>query len=483
MLWQSAYQLRTSPPTSPPALAAGTIRRCPGRNCGPCMQRCDSLILTRWCVPVEPAGSLFTDCAVAIADGRIVELLDGAAARLKYRPAVIVERPGHVLIPGLVNAHTHAAMTLFRGIADDLPLETWLSDGIWPHEKRWASAEMVRDGTRHAIAEMLKGGVTCFSDQYFFPEVVAATAVELHVRAMVGTPVIDFATAWAENAAECLQKGVDLVHDRYVDHPLVSTCFAPHSTYVVSDAAFRDLRVLADQLDARIQIHLHESAQEVHQSLQSTGKRPFERLSDLGLVNSSLLAVHAVHMSDEELSRMADAGVAVAHCPHSNLKLASGIARVAAMQAAGVTVALGTDGAASNNTLDMLAEMRTAALLAKAASGNAAALPAVAALRMATIDGARALGLADAIGSIEPGKWADLTCIDLRSLNSQPVYDPLSQVVYTARSDQVSDVWVAGRHLVDNGRLTQIDEAELLGRSAEWQHRITVPSGRSPATD
>jgi 5-methylthioadenosine/S-adenosylhomocysteine deaminase len=275
---------------------------------------------------------------------------------------------------------------------------------------------------------------------------------------------------------------VDLVHDRYVDHPLISTCFAPHSTYVVSDAAFRDLRVLADQLDARIQIHLHESAQEVRQSLQSTGRRPFERLSDLGLVNSSLLAVHAVHMTDEELSRMAEAGVAVAHCPHSNLKLASGMARVSAMRSAGVTVALGTDGAASNNTLDMLTEMRTAALLAKAVSDNAAALPAAAALRMATMDGARALGLADAIGSIEPGKWADLTCIDLRSLNSQPVYDPVSQLVYTARPDQVSDVWVAGRHLVDGGRLTQLDEAELLGRSAEWQQRIAGPSGRAATT-
>lgn len=446
------------------------------------MQRCDSLILARWCIPVDPVDSLLTEYAVVVTEGRIVELIEASAARHKYRPAVIVERPGHVLIPGLVNAHTHAAMTLFRGIADDLPLETWLSDGIWPHEKRWASSEMVRDGTRHAIAEMLKCGITCFSDQYFFPEVVAATAVELHMRAMVGTPVIDFATAWAENATDCLQKGVDLVHDRYVDHPLVSTCFAPHSTYVVSDAAFRDLRVLADQLDARIQIHLHESAEEVRQSLQSTGKRPFARLLDLGLVNSSLLAVHAVHMTDDELARMADAGVAVAHCPHSNLKLASGIARVAAMQAAGVTVALGTDGAASNNTLDLLGEMRTAALLAKAVSGDAAALPASAALRMATIDGARALGLGEVIGSIESGKWADLTCIDLRSLNSQPVYDPLSQVVYTARPGQVSDVWVAGRHLVDSGRLTQLDEAELLGRSAEWQQRI-APSGRTSATD
>lgn len=442
------------------------------------MQRCDSLIVARWCIPVEPADIVLADYAVAVADGRIVEVLPAFAARQKYQASAIIERPGHALIPGLVNAHTHAAMTLFRGIADDLPLESWLADGIWPHEKRWVSAEMVRDGTRHAIAEMLKGGTTCFSDQYFFPEVVAKTAEEMHMRAMVGTPVIDFATSWAENASDCLAKGVELVHDRYADHPLISSCFAPHSTYVVSDDAFRELRVLADQLDARIQIHLHESASEVEQSVRTTGRRPFRRLVDLGLVNSSLLAVHAVHLNDDEIRQMAASGVAVAHCPHSNMKLASGLANVAILQAGGVTVALGTDGAASNNTLDMLAEMRTAALVAKAVQGDASAVPAANALRMATIDGARALGLADCIGSIEAGKWADLTCIDLATLNSQPVYEPLSQVVYTARADQVSDVWVAGRHLVDARRLTQVRESDLLVRSAEWQERITAQAER-----
>ncbi|MGH8168550.1 MAG: amidohydrolase family protein, partial [Woeseiaceae bacterium] len=305
---------------------------------------------------------------MAVSEGRILELLPSADARKKYRPREIVDRPGHVLIPGLVNAHTHAAMTLFRGIADDMPLERWLTDGIWPNEKRWASAEMVRDGTRHAIAEMLRSGVTCFSDQYFFPEVVAMAASELHMRAVVGTPVVDFATAWAENAFECISKGTELVHDRYAEDPLITTCFAPHSTYTVPDQAFLELRIVADQLDARIQIHLHESAREVEDAVRATGKRPLQRLADLGLLNSSLMAVHAVHMSDDEMRQLADAGVCVAHCPRSNLKLASGIANVPALRAAGVIVALGTDGAASNNVLDMLGEMRTAALLAKVVS-------------------------------------------------------------------------------------------------------------------
>ena len=442
------------------------------------MQSCDTLILPRWCVPVSPVDTTLTESAVAVSEGRILEVLPADEARRKYRPREIVDRPNHVLIPGLINAHTHAAMTLFRGIADDMPLERWLTDGIWPSEKRWAGAEMVRDGTRHAIAEMLQSGVTCFSDQYFFPEIVAATASELHMRAVVGTPVIDFATAWAENALECISKGTELVHDPYADDPLISSCFAPHSTYVVSDEAFHELRVVADQLDTRIQIHLHETAREVEDSLRTTGTRPLQRLNDLGLVNSSLMAVHAVHMTADEIALLADTGVSVVHCPRSNLKLASGIADVPAMRAAGVNVGLGTDGAASNNVLDMLGEMRTAALLAKVVSRNAAALSARDVLRMATIDSARAIGLADCIGSIEAGKWADLTCVSLQAINSQPVYDPLSQLVYTSHPNQVSDVWVAGRHHVDSGRLTGINESDVLKRSAEWQQRISAKTGK-----
>lgn len=442
------------------------------------MQHCDTLILAGWCVPVEPHDLVLTEHAVAVNDGRIVEILPAADARRRYEPGVLVERPGHVLIPGLVNAHTHAAMTLFRGIADDMPLERWLREGIWPVETRWVSTEMVRDGTRLAIAEMLRSGCTCFSDQYFYPEIVAETAVDMQMRAMVGVPVIEFATPWAHDAADCMRKGADQVHDRYADHALISSCFAPHSTGTVSDASFNELRVLADQLDSRVQIHLHETVQEITDAMNETGKRPLDRLNELGLVNSSLLAVHAVHLTEDEMRQFADSGVSVAHCPRSNLKLASGIAEVAALQNAGVNVALGTDGAASNNVLDMLGEMRTAALLAKVRASDAAALPAADALRMATLNGAIALGLADSIGSIEPGKWADLTCIDLGPINSQPVYDPVSQVVYTAQVNQVRDVWVAGRRQVEDGNFTRIKESELLQRAAEWQQRLQNGPGK-----
>ena len=436
------------------------------------MQHCDTLISAGWCIPVEPDGLVLTDYSVAVRDGRIANILPTDEARAIYDPGAVIDRPNHVLIPGFVNSHTHAAMTLMRGLADDLPLERWLKEGVWPVEARWAGAEFVRDGTRLAIAEMLLSGCTCFSDQYFFPEIVAETAVDLHMRAMVGTPVIEFATEWAANASECLSKGAELVHDRYADHSLISSCFVPHSTSTVSDQSFSELRILADQLDKRVQIHLHESRQEVETSVATRGKRPFEVLDELGLVNSSLMAVHAVHVSAEEIARFAGEGVVVAHCPRSNLKLADGIAPIQKMRDAGIVVGLGTDGAASNNVLEMPGEMRTAALLAKARAEDAAALPAHAALRMATLDGARTLGLEDCTGSIETGKWADLTCIDMMHLNSQPVYDPVSQVVYTVQPHQVSDVWVGGRQQVENGVLTQIDQDDILRRTAEWQQRI-----------
>ncbi len=415
---------------------------------------------------------MLLDHAVIVTNGQIVDLLPLPEARDRYQPSVVIERPNHALTPGLVNAHTHAAMTLMRGLADDLPLESWLRQGIWPAEKRWVSAEMVRDGTELAIAEMISAGITCFSDQYFFPEIVAETAIDHGMRAMVGTPVIEFPTSWAHDFDEYLQKGADLVHDPFADHPLITTCFVPHSTASLSDDNFTELRVMADQLDVRIQIHLHETLAEIEASLHDTGKRPFERLQENGLVNSSLLAVHAVHFTDTEVARSADAGVCIAHCPTSNLKLASGIAPLAHYREAGINIGLGTDGAASNNVLDVLGEIRLAALLAKTSANDAAAVTANEALQMGTLGGAKALGLEKSIGSIEINKSADFACFDLERVNSQPVYDVISQLVYAARADQVTDVWIAGRHQLENGQLVNIDTDSLLARSNEWRERF-----------
>jgi 5-methylthioadenosine/S-adenosylhomocysteine deaminase len=438
------------------------------------MQHCDTLILPRWIVPVAPAGTVLEQHAVVVSDGRIAAVLPAAEARAKFQPSVLVERPDHALIPGLVNAHTHAAMTLFRGFADDLPLETWLRERIWPAEGRWVSAEMVRDGTELAIAEMLRGGTTCFADQYFFPEIVAEAAADLSMRAVVATPVVDFPTVWAKDTAEYLQKASDLVHDPYADHPLITTAFAPHSTFALSDESLAALRVLADQLDIPVQMHLHETAAEVENSVRDTGKRPIERLADAGLINRSLLAVHCVHLNDDEIQRFAEAGISIAHCPSSNLKLASGVAPVHRFLDAGINVALGSDSAASNNMLDLLTEMRSAALLAKANSGDATTLPADEALHMATLGGAHALALEASIGSIEPGKLADLTCIDFNRLNTQPVYDVVSQIAYAVHQEQVTDVWVGGKHQLDKGRFAHIDTDGLVARANEWRDRIVT---------
>ncbi len=440
------------------------------------MHHCDTLIAPRWCIPVEPPGVVLDRHALIVTDGKITDLLPHQTALKNYQPSVLIERPEHVLIPGLVNAHTHAAMTLLRGLADDLPLETWLREGVWPAEKRWVSAEMVRDGTELAIAEMISAGITCFSDQYFFPEIVAETAVDLDMRAVVGTPVVDIPTSWARDAEEYLSKGSDLVHDPYAEHPLISTCFAPHSISALSDEWFTKLRVMADQLDVPVQMHLHETAGEIAASLEKTGKRPCERLDQLGLVSASLLAVHAVHMTDAEVARFAEAGVNIVHCPRSNLKLASGIAPIARYRAAGLNVAIGTDGAASNNVLDVLSEIRLAALLAKVSADDASAVSASEALYMGTLGGARALGLAETTGSMIVGKWADLACLDLGALNSQPIYDVSSQLVYAAGASQVSDVWVAGKHQLDNGKFAHINTDELLERSNEWRDRIAARS-------
>ena len=435
------------------------------------MEKVDTLIKTRWVAPVAPASGVLADHAVAIRQGRIVDLLPSEAALARYDAAEIVDRPGHLLIPGLVNAHTHAAMTLLRGLADDLTLMDWLQHHIWPAERRWMSAEFVEHGTELAMAEMLLGGTTTFNDMYFFPEVVARAAARAGMRACVGMILIKFPTVWAGDPAEYLRKGLAL-RDEYKGHPLVSTAFAPHAPYTVDDEYLVKIRRLADELEVPVHTHVHETADEVLGSVVDCGARPLARLDRLGLVSPMLMAVHMTQLEDAEIERVAAAGASVVHCPESNLKLASGFCPVAKLLAAGVNVCLGTDGAASNNDLDMLGEMRTAALLAKGVAGRADAVTAGQALEMATLNGARALGLADEIGSIEAGKWADLCCVDLERPATWPVYDPVAQLVYAAGRDQVEDVWVAGRRMVSDGRLVRMDEAAIIARAGAWRDRI-----------
>ncbi len=424
------------------------------------------VIKPRWVVPVQPPGIVLEGHAVAVEDGRIAAILPPGAP-LPRHPAF--DLPDHVLIPGLVNAHTHAAMSLMRGMSDDLPLMRWLEDHIWPAERELVSAEMVRDGTLLACAEMLRGGITCFNEMYFFPEAALEAALTAGMRVALGIIVIDFPTAYASDPADYLRKGLAL-RDRQRDQPLASFCLAPHAPYTVSDAAFRQVVTLAAELDLPVHVHLHETRDEVERSVQQHGVRPIERLQRLGLLGPGLIAVHAVHLEKHEIDLLGSHACSVAHCPSSNLKLASGFAPVEALRKAGVNVCLGTDGAASNNRLDLMQEMRTAALLAKAVARDAEALPEHAALRAATLAGAQALGLQHLIGSIEPGKAADLTAIALRGPELAPCYDPVSHVVYAAGREHVTHVWVNGELRVADGELHGSAFSALDTRWRIWQN-------------
>ena len=443
------------------------------------MQPIDLLIEPEWLVPVEPVADALTAMAVAVHDGAIVAVLPAGEAGARFAPGEHLRLPGHVLLPGLVNSHVHNPMTLMRGLADDQPLMTWLNEHIWPTEARFLGPEFVRDGVELAIAEMLRGGTTCCNENYFFPDVIAATYRRHGFRAVVGLPVIDFPTAWAADADQYFDKGLAL-YDEFKSDPLVSTCLAPHAPYTVCDDSLARIRMLSDQLGVPVHMHVHETAHEVEEARRTLGMRPLARLQQLGLVNEWLLAVHMTQLSAAEIELCARAGVSVIHCPESNLKLASGFCPVEALRSAGVRLALGTDGAASNNDLDMFGEMRTAALLAKAVGADAAALPAAAVLRMATIDAARALRLDHRIGTIEPGKRADLVAVDLGELRTQPVYDPISQLVYAAGSHQVREVWLDGRRRLRGGALVDMDVPAIRERGRMWRDRI-VSADRSGA--
>ena len=436
-------------------------------------QAITTLLNARWVVPVEPEGRVLEHHALAIQDGRILAILPQDEAKTRFHAATNLHLERHVLIPGLINAHTHASMTLLRGLADDLPLMTWLQEHIWPVEGRWVDPEFVRAGTRLAIAEMLRGGTTCFSDMYFFPEATATVARECGIRARVGLIAVDFPTAYARDMDEYLTKGLAL-HEALQDDTRVHTAFAPHAPYTVSAPALARIGRLAVDLDIPIQIHVHETAAEVTQFLAEHGCRPLERLAQLGLLSPRLLAVHMTQLEATEIEQIACSGVHVIHCPESNLKLASGFCPIARLDDAGVNVALGTDGAASNNDLDLLGELRTATLLGKGVAGNAAALPAARTLRMATLNGARALGLDREIGSLEVGKAADIVAVDLSQPETEPVDHPISQLVYAAGRQHVTDVWIAGQHLLADRRLTTLDLTDTLQQARDWRRRIAA---------
>ena len=438
----------------------------------PTLEIIDLLIEARWIAAVDP-NIVLKNHAVAVNNGRIVAVLPASEARKKYSATERVTLAEHILIPGLVNLHAHAAMSLLRGIADDLPLMEWLEKHIWPAENEHISERFVYDGTRLACAEMLKGGITCFNDMYFYPEATAAAASEFGMRAMIGITALEFPTPYASDADDYINKGL-AVREAWLDNPLIGFCLAPHAPYTVSDTTFDRVLTLSAQLNLPIHCHIHETRHEIESCQQQGQAAPILRLQKLGLLGPSFIGVHAVHMTEEQLQLIADTGSSIAHCPTSNLKLASGFAPVARMRQLGINVGLGTDGAASNNRLDLFGEMRLAALIAKGTTGDAAALPAPEVLRMATLNGAIALGLGDEIGSITVGKAADLCAVDLGSLETKPCFDPVSHLVHVVGREAVSHVWVAGKCCVDHKTLVSAGQNDLDSAVALWQNKLEV---------
>ncbi len=435
------------------------------------MHNIDLLIDARWVVTVNNQNDVLEHHSVAIDKGRIIDILPSAVANDRYIPQTHHQLGNKVLMPGLINCHTHAAMSLLKGYADDIPLMDWLENHIWPTESKWVDETFVHDGTELAIAEMLRSGTTCFTDMYFFPDVIAKVVNQSGMRAAIGMIVLDFPTVWAQNADEYIEKGLRL-RDEYREHSRIKTLFAPHAPYTVSEATLEKIRMLSDEMELSVTMHIHETQSEVDQAVEQHQKRPLQSLKDIGLISPNLIAVHMTALDDDEIKMLAENGVSIAHCPVSNLKLASGFCPVGKLLDAGINVCLGTDGSASNNDIDMFGEMKTAALLAKGVSGDASCASANDIIRMATINGAKALGMNDDIGSIEIGKAADMIAVDFSELESLPVYNPVSHLVFNTARNQVNDVWVKGRHLLKDRSLTRLDEDEIIRKTRAWNDKI-----------
>ncbi len=429
------------------------------------------IIDARWIIPVVPARTCLLDHAIVVRAGRIESIQPSQGARADNPDLTAVNLPTHTVIPGLINAHGHAAMTLLRGYADDRELMDWLENHIWPAEARHVSPAFSYDGTTLAVAEMIRTGTTFAVDSYWFPDETAKAYADNHFRAQVCMPLIQFPNAWAKTEDEHLQKAAEL-HEQYRNHSLVRTAIAPHAPYTVTDDGFIKAKEQSLQYNVPIHLHLHETRGECEDALKDSGKRPFKRIDELGLMDHHLQTVHMTQLTENEIATLASSGAHVVHCPESNLKLASGFCPVGGLLDAGVNVCVGTDSAASNNNLDMIEELRTAALLAKGTALDPTTVDAHTALELATINGARMLGMADEIGSLEPGKAADLVAIDMAAINFQPMHDPVSQVVYASSGHQVSDVWISGKRLLDEGQFTQLDEVALRQRVQAWLERM-----------
>lgn len=435
------------------------------------MEKIDQLIHAAALITCEDNNQILADHAIAVKDGKILAILPSKAAEQTYQCDNISRFDSHVVLPGFINCHTHLAMNVFRGLADDLKLMDWLNNHIWPAEAEWVSPEMVYDGSRMAMAEMIRCGTVCFNDMYFFLNETATAATEAGMRANIGITVIDIPTPWAKTTDEYFEKGM-VFHDQYQNHPLITPTLAPHSPYMVSLENLVRVNELAQKLNLKINIHLHEDPAEIAQSMKLYNQRPLERLQSIDMLSDRLIAVHMTQINEQDMQILAATLPNIVHCPESNMKLDSGQCPVQKMLSAGLNVSLATDGAASNNDLDMIGEMRSAAFLGKITADDPRAVNAETALKMATLYGARTLGLDHITGSLTPGKSADFIAINLDEIETQPLYHPISQIVYAASRHQVTDVWCQGKRLMKARELQTLDERELLTKAKTWRNKI-----------
>jgi len=435
------------------------------------MEKVDQLIHAKWIITCENKHQVLENHTLAIKGEKIHDLLPSKQAKEKYQAQKEEHFDQHAIMPGFINSHTHIAMNVFRGLADDLELMDWLNNYIWPAEGKWVSNELVYDASLLAIAEMIRSGTTCFNDMYFFLGATAKAAELAGIRANIGMTIIGVPTAWAKTIDEYFAKGLEF-YEQYKNNPLITPTMAPHSTYTVELKDLIKAKDIADKYKLKMNIHLQEAPSEIEQSMAKYHKRPLERLYEAGLVSRDLIAVHMTQLNDADFDILQKTQPSIVHCPESNMKLVSGSCPVEKLRKKGINVSLGTDGAASNNDLDMITEMRSAAFLGKVTANDPKALSAENTLKLATINGAKTLGLDHLIGSLHPGKEADFIAINLEQIETQPLYHPISQVVYAASRNQVSDVWVKGKKLLKNRELTTLNEKELLNKAQYWRQKI-----------
>ena len=437
------------------------------------MLKIDLLVHAKWVLPMNKVAACLPNHSVAVSRGKIIDILPTQVANKQYSANTYVSKPEHVLMPGFINCHTHTPMTLLRGLADDLPLMEWLEKNIWPTEQAWLGPEFAYDGARLAIAEMIKRGTTCFQEMYFFPEKIAQAICSTGIRARNSMHIMDIKNAWGNNGIENIEKSLAL-YKANQHNPLMRFSLTPHSVYTVNDNTLKATRDVADEYNLPIQIHCQESQAEISTSLAKHGARPLAHLQQLNFLSSNVMLVHMTQVNNDDIAILKETGAHVIHCPESNMKLASGYCPITRLQSAGINVALGTDSACSNNNLNMMSEIRSAALLAKLMASDAEALPAYQALELATTHAAKAMQWDDEIGQLDIGFSADMITIDMSSLATQPIYHPVSQLVYAASREQVRDVWVAGKRLLDNGKLMTIDEQALKDTTTAWQKKISA---------